>query len=129
MFLDALKRQNPRFIECAAELLKSNQVLPDTYIIDVDQFVENARVIKKTADEYGVTLYAMTKQFGRNPVLAKLLIDELGYDGIVCVDFKEARHYSDLGINVSHVGHLVQPPTGIVHECSSKDYGQVLSAW
>ncbi len=44
MFLDALKRQNPRFIECAAELLKSNQVLPDTYIIDVDQFVENARV-------------------------------------------------------------------------------------
>ncbi|MFB2844271.1 alanine racemase [Aeromonas jandaei] len=116
MFLDALKKQNPRFLECAAELLKSNQVLPDTYLIDVDQFVENARLIKKTADEYGVTLYAMTKQFGRNPVLARLLVDELGYKGIVCVDFKEARYYSTLGIKVSHVGHLVQPPSGIVNQ-------------
>ncbi|QPR55908.1 alanine racemase [Aeromonas allosaccharophila] len=129
MFLDALKKQNPRFIECATELLKSNQVLPDTYLIDVDQFVENARVIKKTADEYGVTLYAMTKQFGRNPILAKLLVDELGYDGIVCVDFKEARHFSALGINVSHVGHLVQPPSGIVHELVSITKPEVITVY
>lgn len=74
MFLDALKRQNPRFIECAAELLKSNQVLPDTYIIDVEQFVENARVIRRLADKLWGHLYAMTKQFGRNP-FSRILID------------------------------------------------------
>ncbi|UTV30399.1 YhfX family PLP-dependent enzyme [Photobacterium atrarenae] len=111
MFLQALQKQNPALIDGAFTLLKEGAILPDTYVIDVDQFTANARLIKATADQYGIRLYGMTKQFGRNPLLAKILVDELGYDGIVCVDFKEARQLHQAGIKISHIGHLVQPPS------------------
>lgn len=116
MFLSALQKQNSALIRAAVKLLKNGSVLPDTYIIDVDQFRENARRIKQQADVFNIRLYAMTKQFGRNPVLAKILTQELGYDGIVCVDFKEARFFHQQGIVVSHVGHLVQPPRKFIKE-------------
>ena len=114
MFLNALIQQNPALIDGAIKLLQDGQILPDTYVIDVDQFRENARRIKAKADSYGIQLYAMTKQFGRNPVLAKMLVEELGYDGIVCVDYKEARQLHKAGVKISHMGHLVQPPSRYV---------------
>ena len=114
MFLTALQQQNPALIACAVQLLNDGVVLPDTYVIDVDQFKQNAKLIKQQADVFNIRLYAMTKQFGRNPVLAKMLTQELGYDGIVCVDFKEARYFQQQGITVSHVGHLVQPPSQFI---------------
>ncbi|MCQ1056630.1 YhfX family PLP-dependent enzyme [Photobacterium sp. ZSDE20] len=111
MFLKALQIQNPALIDSAIALLQSGAILPDTYVVDVDQFTENAQLIKAKADQYGVKLYGMTKQLGRNPLLAKILVDELGYDGIVCVDYKEARQLHLAGVRISHIGHLVQPPS------------------
>lgn len=116
MFLSALQKQNTALISSAVQLLKDGVVLPDTYIIDVDQFRVNAKCIKQKADSFNVRLYAMTKQFGRNPVLAKILTEELGFDGVVCVDFKEARFFYQQGIVVSHVGHLVQPPSQFIKQ-------------
>lgn len=111
MFLKALQKQNPALIDSAIDLLQNGTILPDTYVIDVDQFIDNARIIKEKADEYGIRLYGMTKQLGRNPLLARILVDELGYDGMVCVDYKEARQLHQAGIKISHLGHLVQPPS------------------
>ncbi|GAD80856.1 YhfX family PLP-dependent enzyme [Vibrio ezurae] len=115
MFLNALTKQNPELINAALELHQQGVILPDTYVVDVEQFTQNAKRIKSEADKNSIKLYGMTKQFGRNPYLARILIN-LGYEGIVAVDYKEARTLHSAGIKISHVGHLVQPPTAILKE-------------
>lgn len=78
-------------------------------MIDVDQVLENGKRLIETARLYGIELYLMTKQFGRNPWLAEKLL-ALGYSGIVAVDYKEARVMRRAGLPVAHQGHLVQIP-------------------
>ncbi|PHM35651.1 YhfX family PLP-dependent enzyme [Xenorhabdus innexi] len=113
MFINALKKQNPNLIEVAKNLWQQGVILPDTYVIDVDQVLNNGRHLLQTAEQYGIELYLMTKQFGRNPWLTKKLI-ELGYPGVVAVDFKEAYSLSQHGIPLCHIGHLVQTPTHLI---------------
>lgn len=115
MFIEALKAQNPALIEAAIRLWRQGDILPDTYVIDVDQVLENGRRLLEIAQSHGITLYLMTKQIGRNPWMAKRLI-ELGFHGTVAVDFKEARTLRNAEVPVSHVGHLVQIPTSLVTE-------------
>jgi len=114
MFLNALVKRNPKLIEASVALLSQGKILPDSYVIDVDAFIDNAKQIKRQADKHNIKLYGMTKQFGRNPLLAKILVEQLGYAGIVCVDFKEARFFQRHGIPVAHVGHLVQLPESML---------------
>ncbi|MGB7802108.1 YhfX family PLP-dependent enzyme [Buttiauxella sp.] len=115
MFIEALKAQNPALIEAAIKLWRQGEILPDTCVIDVDQVLANGRRLLETAQSHGITLYLMTKQIGRNPWLAKRLI-ELGFHGAVAVDFKEARTLRNAKVPVSHVGHLVQVPGSLVTE-------------
>ncbi|MCD1127430.1 YhfX family PLP-dependent enzyme [Jinshanibacter sp. LJY008] len=115
MFVDALKKQNPQLIEAAVALWRQGTILPDTYVIDVDQVLDNGRKLLKTAHDYGIELYLMTKQIGRNPTLAQRLI-ELGYRGVVAVDFREAEVLSEHQIPLCHVGHLVQTPDALVEK-------------
>ncbi len=115
MFIRALKAQNPALIQAARQLWQQGAILPDTYVIDVDQVIENGRRLLEAAERHGITLYLMTKQLGRNPWLAKRLI-ALGFHGTVAVDFKEARALRKAAVPVSHVGHLVQIPAGQVTE-------------
>ncbi|WP_202305480.1 YhfX family PLP-dependent enzyme [Dryocola clanedunensis] len=111
MFIEALKAQNPALIQAARELWQQGAILPDTWVIDVDEVMENGRRLLAAAERHGITLYLMTKQLGRNPWLAKRLT-ELGFHGTVAVDFKEARTLRNADVQVSHVGHLVQVPHG-----------------
>ena len=82
-------------------------------MIDVDQVLENGQQLLKTARQYGISLYLMTKQIGRNPWLEEKLL-ALGYQGIVVVDYKEGRVMRRAGLPVSHQGHLVQIPSAQV---------------
>lgn len=109
MFIQALKAQNPALIQAARQLWQQGAILPDTWVIDVDRVMENGRGLLDVARRHNITLYLMTKQLGRNPWLAKKLI-ELGFHGAVAVDFKEARTLRNADVPVSHVGHLVQVP-------------------
>jgi predicted amino acid racemase len=109
MFLTALQKQNPLLIETAIALWQSHAISPDSYVIDVDSVEQNARQFLQLAQQYHLTPYVMTKQFGRNPWLCQRLI-ELGYSGAVAVDFKEARQLARHKIPLAHVGHLVQLP-------------------
>lgn len=113
MFIEALKKQNPKLIEAATHFWQRGEILPDSYIIDVDQVISNGQKLLATAQVNGIELYAMTKQIGRNPFLAKKLI-ELGYRGVVAVDFKEADTLSEHHIPLSHLGHLVQIPDALI---------------
>jgi predicted amino acid racemase len=109
MFLEATLRRNPKLIEAAFKLHTEGLIEPDTYILDLDAIIGNAKEIKKEADKYGVKLYFMTKQFGRNPYVSRELM-KLGYEGAVAVDYREAEVLANNSIALGHVGHLVQIP-------------------
>lgn len=115
MFLDVTLRRNPKLIETAFELHQKGLIDPDTYILDIDTLLHNARSMKNEADKYGIKLYFMTKQFGRNPYISKELM-KLGFDGAVAVDYKEADTLYESGIKLGNVGHLVQIPSNKVED-------------
>ena len=113
MFIDIVQKKNPDLIKVAIELHQKGEILPDTYVLDVDAILENGRALCKKAEENGIKLYAMTKQFGRVPYLAKKLV-EIGFGGVVTVDFKEALIMMDNGVKLGNVGHLVQIPSSLI---------------
>ncbi len=115
MFVERLRRDNPQFIDAIVKLQQQGKLLPDSYVVDMEQFRSNARAIADTAKEKGIRLYFMLKQIGRNPVLGQELM-KLGYAGAVVVDFKEAQVMMRHNIPIGNVGHLVQIPEGMVKE-------------
>lgn len=118
MFIHALKRQNPALITAAIALWQQGKIAPDSWVIDVDQVMENGQRLLDVARQQGISLYLMTKQLGRNPWLAQKLL-QLGYEGIVVVDYKEARVMRHAGLPVAHQGHLVQIPSRLVDDAVS----------
>ena len=128
MFLEKLIERNPKLIECAFKLHEEGKLLPDTYILDLDSILYNAKEMKKEADRYGVELYFMLKQIGRNPLIGQELM-KLGFKGAVAVDYREALTYIENGIHLSNVGHLVQIPKAAMDQIISAkpDYVTVYS--
>lgn len=115
MFLAKLKETDPLLIETAVSLHQQGKLLPDTYAVDVDAFLDNAKAIKEAADAQHIHLYYMLKQIGRNPWLAQQL-EDLGYEGAVAVDWKECQVLMKHHLHLSHAGHLVQIPSAMVKE-------------
>ncbi len=115
MFVEQTRKRNRELVDAAFYFHQSGQFLPDSYLIDVDAFCENGKKILAEAKKYDFRMYFMLKQVGRNPYLAKKLI-ELGYDGAVTVDFKEALTMLEHEIPIGNVGHLVQVPTAMMEK-------------
>lgn len=113
MFLDMTLTRNERLIKNAIELHQKQEIHPNSYVIDVDAIKNNATNLANTAKKHHIELYQMTKQIGRNPKLAEI-IAECGIDKIVAVDPWEAIHLGKAGIQLGHVGHLVQIPTAMI---------------
>lgn len=109
MFLKQLEKQNPELIRYAFELHNTGRILPDTYVIDLDMIFQNTEHIVAEAKENHVELLYMTKQVGRNPVIAKEVV-KAGIPEAVVVDFREADTFMENGLAIGNVGHLVQPP-------------------
>lgn len=109
MFLKQTLKRNPDLIYKSIELMNKGLLEPDTYVIDMDHLRTNAKMILDKAKESNISLYFMTKQIGRNPVIAQELV-EMGYSGAVVVDFREAEIMMDNNIPLGNVGHLVQTP-------------------
>ena len=123
MFLAQTIKKNPALLQEAFALHRSGRILPDTYLIDMDTLLINAEKILNESKKYGIKLYFMLKQLGRNPYIARKLV-ELGYSGAVCVDFKEAQIMMKAGVPIGNVGHLVQIPDFFIDEIIS--YGPEL---
>lgn len=113
MFLDSTIKRNPRLIEAAFELHRTGELLPDCYLLDYDTIMENGGAIANRCRELGLHAYFMTKQLGRNPVIAAGLM-ERGFEGAVTVDFSEALVMLRNKIPIGHAGHLVQPPKALL---------------
>ena len=118
MFLETTLRRNPKLIETAQKLHQSGQILPDTYVLDLDVIVENAKKLAKQAQACGIELFYMTKQFGRNPLVAQK-IHEAGIEKCVAVDYKEALVMMEQGLPLGNVGHLVQIPQHLLEKIIS----------
>ncbi|MGL5426380.1 MAG: YhfX family PLP-dependent enzyme [Cetobacterium sp.] len=118
MFLDIVQKKNDKLISAAIHLHQTGEITPDSYVLDVDTILENGRLLVESAKKNGIKLYAMTKQFGRVPYLAKKLV-EIGFDGIVTVDYKEALVMINNNIKIGNVGHIVQIPSALVEKIVS----------
>ncbi|WP_066504596.1 YhfX family PLP-dependent enzyme [Abyssisolibacter fermentans] len=118
MFLESTITRNRELIETAFSFHTEGKIEPNTYLLDLDNILKNARAIKEKADKLGIDLFFMTKQIGRNPYVAKKLM-ELGYKGAVVVDFEEAQVMMKNNIPICNVGHLVQIPSRLVKKIVS----------
>jgi predicted amino acid racemase len=115
MFLEATRRRNPSLIATAVRLHAERRVPAGCYVVDVDTVAANARLVFDAARRLELTCWQMTKQFGRNPVVAQV-VAAAGIDGVVAVEIAEARVLHGSGLRIGHVGHLVQVPRGELDE-------------
>lgn len=118
MFLKKTQERNSALINTVKKLHQEGSLNPDTYVIDLDTLEMNARKISNEAKRLGLKLYAMTKQIGRNPEIARRLLEN-GFESIVAVDPWEALVLARAGIPLGHVGHLVQIPDNMLEEIMS----------
>ena len=109
MFVDATLRRNPDLVAAAVDLHRAGRIPSNCYVIDVDTVAANARAVSEAARAAGLETFQMTKQFGRNPLVAHAVARN-GIEKAVTVDFEEARLLHRHGVALGHVGHLVQVP-------------------
>lgn len=109
MFLELLKRRNPALLEAAATLHQAGEVPANCFVIDLDAVQRNAARIHDEARRLGLTVFAMTKQFGRNPDVCRAIAAG-GITEAVGVDLECATAACAGGLGIGHVGHLVQLP-------------------
>ncbi|WP_312641057.1 alanine racemase [Hydrogenoanaerobacterium sp.] len=110
MFLNKILERNKALIEASVELHQQGKIPANSYVIDMDTFTKNARVIAEAGKRNNLKVFAMTKQIGRNPAALKAL-KSVGIDSCVCVDMNDARPVHANGLKIGHLGHLVQVPT------------------
>lgn len=115
MFLNMTIKRNPNLIKNAIKLHSKGIINPNSYVLDLDAIKSNAQKLAATAQKNNIELYMMTKQFGRNPEVAKI-ISECGIHKAVAVDAWEALTLAKAGIKLGNVGHLVQIPSGMIKE-------------
>lgn len=113
MFIQRLLERNPQLLETALSLHQQGRIPPNTWVIDLDMIVENARALTAEAQRLGLTTYVMSKQYARNPYVSALALAQ-GLYKLVAVDVAcslMARRYD---IPVGHMGHLNQIPRHLV---------------
>ncbi|MFD1442009.1 YhfX family PLP-dependent enzyme [Lacticaseibacillus hegangensis] len=118
MFLKKLEERNPELIDFAFKLHEKGQILPDTYVIDLDTIIANTEKLVAAAKDNDVELLYMTKQIGRNPLIAKA-IQDAGISNAVVVDFREAETFMNNHLHLGNVGHLVQIPRSLMKKVLS----------
>jgi predicted amino acid racemase len=107
MFLEQLLARNPGLVRAAGQLAVSQQIPPNTFVLDLDAIRANGRAIRSAAEEHGMSLYWMLKQVGRNPLVAGALAAP-GSAETVSVDAACAHSLLDNGFRLGHIGNLVQ---------------------
>jgi predicted amino acid racemase len=118
VFLDRLLERNAALAATAIELHQSGDLPPSAYVIDLDALRANASVLCREAARLGLSVLAMTKQFGRNPIAIQAL-ERAGVRRFAAVDMADAQAISRAGAAVGHVGHLVQIPKHAVAEVAA----------
>jgi predicted amino acid racemase len=109
LFLELTRRRNPALIEAAVDLHQSGTIPANTYVIDLDTVIDNAKAIAEASRKTGITNYFMSKHYNRNPLVSWAIV-RAGIPGAVAVDVQCAKSLWRYRVPVKHVGHLVQIP-------------------
>lgn len=112
-YMEQLKTKNPGLVEAATDLHRSGKIPTNTFLLDLDAHVYNAETMRKEADKYNLSLYYMSKQIARNPIISQRVLDT-GFKGVVAVEIQDVRILNKYGVKISHIGHLVNIPTSDV---------------
>jgi len=99
-----------KLVDSAFDLHRNGEIPTNTYLVDLDTMRRNAAVLVQASAEAGIKNYYMTKQFGRNPLLCKAIV-EAGIPSAVAIDIDETKILHRNGFKVDHVGHLMQIPS------------------
>src|ERR1700704_5241118 len=102
-------RKNPTLIKVAGELHQSGQIPADTYVLDLDTIRNNAEKLQSEARRVGLKAYICTKEFGRNPLVIKTIMNT-GMKEALGYDIEEIKALHRYGIPMGHVGHFGQIP-------------------
>ncbi|MDA1477128.1 YhfX family PLP-dependent enzyme [Bacillus changyiensis] len=113
MFLESTLKYNNKLIATALEFHQQGMIFPNTYVIDLDTIEQNAIALREEASKQDIELFFMTKQFGRNPLVAQT-IAKGGIEKAVAVDPWEAVTLHQHGVKIGHVGHLTQIPVHLI---------------
>ena len=113
--LDIIERRNPELLRYAVELHQRGDIVPGTYVVDLDAVAENVGIVRNCATDLGLGVYVMTKQWNRNPSINRLMVSE-GLSSFVAVDIQCAKEIHGQGLQVGHVGHLVQIPRSQIEQ-------------
>jgi len=108
--LSKTRRQNPGLVKAAASLHRSGEIPADTYAIDLDMIRNNSDKLYREATRHGLTNYMCVKQFGRNPLACKAIMNS-GIRQAMAHDIEGAKNLYRHGIPIGHVGHFGQIPT------------------
>ena len=109
MFLDLLTRRNPQFLEATIALHQAGKLPANCYVLDLDAVEANARHFTTEADKLGLKTFAMTKQVGRHSGFCQAAMKG-GVKAAVAVDIACAVACKRAGMEIGHLGHLVQIP-------------------
>jgi predicted amino acid racemase len=120
VFLNSLIKRNPAFVCASVELHQRGMIPPNSYVLDLDAMRNNARLISDKGHELGLKVFAMTKQFGRNPPAVNAVVDG-GVDGFVAVDMDCILPIAHGGKRIGNVGHVVQIPRHAAPRASAAD--------
>lgn len=108
MFMEMIEQRNPALLAAATTLHRQGAIGPDTWVIDRDAVVANARALAAQCQRYGIAAWFITKQIGRCPALISAVAQYLPV--ATAVDVREAVTVKNCGVRLGNVGHLVQIP-------------------
>ena len=57
MFLDLVNRRNRSLVDFAVKLHQDGEILPDTYVVDLDAVIQNAKYMSEIANKENIELY------------------------------------------------------------------------
>src|SRR5919197_3246288 len=102
MFLDPIRRRNPKLIEQAIALHQAGKIPANSYVIDLDAVEKNSLAIRAEADRLGLKVFAMTKQMGRSPSFCAA-VARGGITDAVAVDMDDAVACRRAGLDIGHI--------------------------
>ena len=127
-FLSKIRRQNPGLVKAAASFHQSGEIPADTYALDLEMIRYNSDKLYRESTRHGLTNYMCVKQFGRNPLACRTIMNS-GIQQAIAHDIEGAKNLYRHEIPIGHVGHFGQIPTSELRYVLEKIRPEVITVF